>query len=420
MKKATKVLVVDDSPVINQLLTENIKSQLHLDVVSAYTMKEAIDAVSVHPNQFFVAILDLTLPDAPHGEVVDALLALGIRPIILTANMSDDLHDEMMAKAIIDYVVKRNLGEMQYVIDQVQRLYENFNRRILIVDDSRLSRKLLRSLLERHNFTVEEAIHPEQGLMLLKNNPIYHLLITDYNMPKMNGAEFIGKVRGTFSRQELAILGVSTVGGGRVSVQMLKAGANDFITRPFMHEEFYCRVNQNIDGIASYQKLKNQAFRDFLTHLYNRRYMFETGNGLYENAKRDNITIATAMIDIDYFKKVNDTYGHSVGDDMLKHVSKMLTKHFRDGDVVARIGGEEFCVLCINVDKESAEALFERLRYRIMATPLEVNGLSISISVTVSIGYTLDLNESFEAMVGRADELLYQAKNNGRNRVVSN
>lgn len=416
VEKATKVLVVDDSPVINQLLSENIKSQLHLDVVSAYTMKEAIAAVSLNPNQFFVAILDLTLPDAPHGEVVDALLTLGIRPIILTANMSDDLHDEMMAKAIIDYVVKRNLGEMQYVIDQVQRLYENFDRRILIVDDSRLSRKLLRSLLERHNFTVEEAIHPEEGLKLLKNNPDFHLLITDYNMPKMTGAEFIAKVRCTFSRQELAILGVSTVGGGRVSVQMLKAGANDFITRPFMYEEFYCRVNQNIDGIASYQMLKNQAFRDFLTDLYNRRYMFETGNRLYENVKRENITIATAMIDIDYFKKVNDTFGHSVGDDMLKHVSKIFTKHFRDGDIIARIGGEEFCALCINVNEDSAAILFERLRYRVMATPLQVNGLSVS--VTVSIGYTLDLNDSFEGMVNKADELLYKAKNAGRNRVA--
>jgi diguanylate cyclase (GGDEF)-like protein len=123
-----------------------------------------------------------------------------------------------------------------------------------------------------------------------------------------------------------------------------------------------------------------------------------------------------AIIDIDYFKNVNDTCGHGVGDDMLKHVSKMLMKHFRDGDIVARIGGEEFCVLCINVDKESAETLFERLRYRVMATPLDVKGLSVS--ATISIGYTLDLNESFEAMVVKADELLYKAKNSGRNKFV--
>lgn len=414
--KANKVLVVDDSLVINKILTESITTDLHLDVVSVFDMTGAIKAISDHPDQFFVAILDLNLPDAPDGQIVQAMVTLGIRPIILTATLSDDLHDEMMSKPIIDYVIKRNLSEMQYVIDLVQRLYENYERHILIVDDSRLSRKLLRSLLERHNFSVTEATTPEQGLSILASaKQRFDLIVVDYNMPSMPGYEFIAKVRSEHSRHELAIIGISAVGSGTVSVQMLKSGANDFISRPFMHEEFYCRVNQNIDAINSYRRLQEQAFNDQLTGLYNRRYLSETGNSLFENAKRNNLTMGVAVADIDNFARVNEQFGHNVGDHAIKHVSSLMCKHFREGDTVARIGGEVFCLIFLNVDEGSAPDVLERLRSCIESIPLVVDNQRIPL--TVSIGYTLALGESFEAMVKRAEELLGTAKATGKNRV---
>ncbi len=416
MKRPNKVLVVDDSRVINSILTENISSQLHLDVVSAFSMEEAMNAIIGHRKDFFVAILDLNLPDAPHGEIVQAMLTLGIRPIILTGNTSDDLHDEMMELPIVDYVVKRNLNEMQYVIDLVQRLYDNFDRHVLVVDDSKSSRKLIRTLLERHNFNVEEAVDGLEGLDKLNSHQGYSLIITDYNMPNLNGVGFIGKAREKYSRNDVAIIGISGVGTGSVSVRMLKAGANDFINRPFLHEEFYCRVNQNIDFIYSYKKLREQAFRDFLTNLYNRRFLFETGAGLFENARRQNISLAVAMIDIDNFKKVNDVHGHKVGDMMLQHVAVVINRLFRDADIVARVGGEEFCALCVNISEEDATNLFERLRKTVMGSPLKVGELTIE--VTISVGFTVELTESFNTMMAIADGLLYQAKRQGRNQVA--
>ena len=413
--KPNKVLVVDDSLVINKILTESINNDLHLDVVSAFDMKGAIKAIAENPEQFFAAVLDLNLPDAADGQIVQAMITLGLRPIILTATMSDDLHDEMMSKPIVDYVIKRNLTEMQYVIDLVGRLYDNFDRNILIVDDSRVSRNLIRSLLERHNYSVVDVATVEEGFEQLSNGPKFDLIIVDYNMPTMPGFEFISKVRSDFQRQELAVIGISTVGSGTVSVQMLKAGANDFISRPFMHEEFYCRVNQNIDAISSFRRLNEQAFSDSLTGLYNRRYMFEAGRKLYENAKRDNLTIAVAMLDIDYFKKLNEEHGHKVGDLALKHLAELFKKHFREADIIARLGGEEFCIMCLNVDEGSVVQIFERFRNRVMATPMRANGRTIAF--TVSIGFTLDLSSTFEAMVGIADHQLYQAKNQGRNQV---
>lgn len=412
-----KVLVVEDSPVINKILTENIEKQLGLEVTSVFNLTDAKEAIMRHSRMFFVAILDLTLPDAPHGEVVEEVLALGIKPIILTANMSDDLHDKMMAKPIIDYAVKRNLSEMQYVLDLVERLHLNFERRILVVDDSASSRALLRSLLERHNFTVIEADEPLLALDIIQCNPPFDLIITDFNMPNMTGASFITKVREKYTRQDVAIIGISTIGDGKVSIQMLKAGANDFITRPFVNEEFYCRVNQNIDAISSFHKMEQLAFKDFLTQLYNRHYLFNHGKKKFTDAQKHQQGLAVAMMDIDYFKKINDSYSHQAGDEVLKFVAGEIQQIFAGEHIVARVGGEEFCVLCLDKSVGQSVSLFEKLRRLIMDTPILWQQHAINVSI--SIGVTFACDGELEAAISKADALLYQAKASGRNRVVN-
>ena len=234
----SKVLVVEDSRSINGLLSKSITSQLHIDVVSANSMQQAKQILEQQADQFFAAILDLNLPDAPDGEVVDAVLEFGVPPIILTGSMSDNLHDEMMDKPIIDYVIKRNLNEIEYVIALVKRLRDNQGRKALVVDDSRSSRLVLAALLKRHYFEVYTACDGVDALNVLAQHNDIQLLVTDFNMPKMDGIELTSKVRATYTRSELAIIGISAFGGGTTSVKFLKAGANDFITRPFLHEEF--------------------------------------------------------------------------------------------------------------------------------------------------------------------------------------
>ena len=257
MNRPKKVLVIEDSQSLNDLISQSISSQLGIEVDSAKSLKEAIELVSPNLHDYFVAIVDLNLPDAENGEVVDAIISLGIRPIILTASLSDNTHDEMLEKPIIDYVIKRNLNEIQYVIDMVKRLNENFDRKVLVVDDSKTSLALIKSLLERHYLTVDTALNGSEAIDLLNKNPGYTLVITDFNMPEMNGAELTAKIRNDYSRNELAIIGISSVGAGPISIQLLKSGANDFIYRPFLHEEFYCRVNQNIDTVRHYNESMN-------------------------------------------------------------------------------------------------------------------------------------------------------------------
>ncbi len=413
---ANKVLIVEDSRAINKMLAHHIATQLHIDVESAASMQEAKQILDAQGDQFFVAILDLNLPDAPNGEIVDVVLDLGIPPIILTGSICDDLHDEMLEKPIVDYVVKRNLNEIEYVIETVQRLRENMGRKVLVVDDSKSSRRLLSSLLQRHYLNVLEACDGVEALDVLAEHDDIILMVTDYNMPRMDGMELITKAREKWSRHELAIIGISTSGSGTVSVKLLKSGANDFITRPFLHEEFYCRINQNIDAVASYCMLRDAADRDFLTGLFNRKYLFNTGNKLFQNAQRKNITLTAVMIDIDFFKKINDTYGHHVGDMALKHVASIFNQQLREADVIARFGGEEFCLLCVNVNDADAEMLFTRFRKAIADNPLVMN--SLIVPMTVSIGYSMELTDSLDHMIKDADTALYDAKEGGRNRVV--
>lgn len=418
LPKKLKVLVVEDSRALNGMLIHTIQNELKMDAEPAFSLKEAVEILDQRHEEFFLAVLDLNLPDASDGEIVDAVLTWGIPPIILTGTLSDDTHDEMMTKPIIDYVVKRNLNEIQYVIDTIERLRENYGRKVLVVDDSKSSRNLIESLLKRHNFQTITAEDGVEALELLRQNRDTCLVITDYNMPNMGGVELVSKIREQSARHELAIIGISGSGSGTVTVQLLKSGANDFISRPFLHEEFYCRVNQNIDVISSYRKLKESATKDFLTGLYNRKYLFETGNLLLQNAKRDNISLSVAMLDVDHFKTINDTYGHQVGDDVLRHLSTLFKELLREADIISRIGGEEFCLLCINIDEDNAFMMLDRLRTTIMNTPFTND--EVTVNITISIGFNTELADTLDHMLGAADAALYDAKETGRNCVIQN
>ncbi len=413
--ETSKVLLVDDSKSIIRLLKERIDKTISVETVVAHTCADAKALIERDAKTFFVAVLDLHLPDAPNGEIVDFVREKGIPVIVLTGSLSDDLRDRMLEKNVFDYVVKQHSTELNYVAQAVKRVYNNQFAKILIVDDSITQRQYLHRLLDIHKFQIFEAKNGVDALEVLDQNPDITLVLTDYNMPKMDGLELISRIRRQYSRSEMCIIGFSQQGSGALSAKLLKTGANDFITRPFLLEEFYVRLSQNIDLIEQIRTIRDSANRDYLTGVFNRKYLFEAGDNLYENAKRGNIPLATAMVDIDFFKKINDTYGHFMGDLAIKKVCQTLKDSFRKTDIVARYGGEEFCVLA-NVDAKLAKSLFERVRRRIEA--LTISHGEVSIKLTVSIGVTLKLGKDLEQMLSHADARLYHAKESGRNNVV--
>ena len=172
----------------------------------------------------------------------------------------------------------------------------------------------------------------------------------------------------------------------------------------------------NLQLVEVLRELTENANRDFLTRLFNRRHFYEIGSKLYENARRGTLRLTLAMIDIDHMKTINDTHGHLTGDKALKTVSDGLLANLRATDVIARLGGEEFGVLCTDVKPGEAANIFERIRRLIAETriPLETGHCRF----TISTGVTEKMGTDFESMIHDADMLLYQAKEQGRDRVV--
>ncbi len=411
-----RVLIVEDSAMIAEAIRREIFIKLAFESDVARNFEEAKENIERRGKDYFIAVLDLNLPDAQEGEIVDYVMARNIPSIVFTGTFDDELRDRMMTENILDYVVKEGPKAVEYLIHIVQRIYKNQSLKVMVVDDSSTSRKNLAGLLKNQRFNVLEARHGKEALKHLEENPDIKLVITDYNMPVMDGFELISRIRNRYSRDQIAVIGISAYGTGLLSAKFLKKGANDFIIKPFVVEEFYSRVNQNVEVLEYIEEIKKASNVDYLTGLYNRRYFFEMGEKLFENAKRSSFSMTIAMIDIDYFKRVNDTYGHYSGDMVLKFIAKLLADNLRTADVLARYGGEEFCVITTNMDKEKAGILFERLRKLVEEKEIQIE--SEKISVTISMGVTTQIADSLDETLNYADILLYQAKEEGRNRVV--
>jgi len=412
-----KVLIVEDSRAIVNAVTTYLKNIIGVEPVVAMSLAEAEEHLANAADEFFCSILDLNLPDAPDGEIVDAVHKYELPIIVLTGMIDESVRKVMREKMVLEYVVKRDMEEIEHVAYLVGRLYENQQIKVMVVENTIPFQKYIKGLLENYRYQVLLAENGHHGLELLAEHPDVSLIITDSDMPEMNGVTMIREIRKKYRREDLAIIGLSNATSSDVTVNLLKAGANDFIAKSFEMEEFYCRVTQNTNMVSYMRHVRDAATQDFLTKIYNRRYLFELGEQLYANARRDLITIAVALIDADYFKKVNDNHGHAMGDLALVEIASTLKNSLRKSDVVARFGGEEFVCVAIIKKEEDALPLFEKLRSNVEAIELYTN-TGERVPITVSVGVTTQLSESFDDMLKLADSAVYDAKDAGRNRVA--
>lgn len=399
-----RVLIVEESVMIAEAIRREISAKLKFECDVALNFKQAKEKIKRSGEEYFMAILGLNLPDAPEGEIVDHVLAQNIPSLVFTATLNDEIREKMMAENILDYVVKEGQQTVDYLIHVVHRIYKNQSTKVMVVDDSSTSRTMLAGLLKNQRFQVLETGNGKKALELLEDHGDIKMVIMDLNMPGMDGFELTTRIRQRYARDQLAVIGLSAYGSGLLSAKFLKKGANDFINKPFVKEEFNSRINQNIEMLEYIDEIKRASNVDYLTGLYNRRYFFQVGGKMFENARRANFSMTTAMIDIDHFKQVNDTYGHYSGDMVLKYIGKLLSDNLRTADLLARFGGEEFCLITTNMDKKKANVLFERLRRLMEQEKIPTENDRVS--------------DSLEATINRADKMLYQAKQKGRNRVV--
>lgn len=414
MKKA---LIVEDNKLMGSLVKQAVEKRLGYDVSWVHSYAAATKLLPESGADFSVALLDVNLPDAPNGEIIDFVLARGVPVIVFTGGRGDMAQDHFWSRRIVDYVFKDGPDKLDYIVGLIKRLESNKLVKVLVVDDSGFSRDLICGLLRVHNYQIVEAGSGEEALALLENNRDIQMMITDYRMPGMDGFELVRLVRRRFSREQLSIIGISAQDNKKLPSQFIKNGANDFLTKPFMVEEFYCRVTQNIQTLEYIRTIQEISYRDHLTSLHNRRYFFDSSAYLFELAKRQQKPLTIAMIDIDHFKKVNDTYGHETGDVVLMEVAAVLKGRMRKSDIVARFGGEEFCVFAYDLNPAQAFEMFNGLRVTISRLRIKVGGQRIQ--VTVSIGLCIEIQSSLDQMIKTADDMLYQAKDNGRNRVVA-
>lgn len=411
-----RILLVEDNKTLAKLLAKKMEKSIDANIDVAYTMKEAAALIAKHDN-YFISLLDLNLPDAPDGEIVDYVLSKGILGIVLTGNIDEDTKKKFIDKDIVDYVYKSNLNDVNYIFTTIDRLFKNRRHKVMIVDDAMMMRNAAKKILESQQFSkVFAAAHGEEALAYFEDNPDISLVLTDYNMPVIDGLELTTKLRDKFSKNDLGIIALTGASEEGLASSFLKHGANDFVTKPFIKDELICRVNHLIESLENIQIIGNMANTDFMTGAYNRRYFFEHADKYIAEADLNNTPYAIAMLDIDFFKKVNDTYGHDAGDLVIKKLAKSLNDDTKGSDIVARFGGEEFCVLLKDITKEEAVAKFVKIRTKIAQSSTYYKDQEINF--TISIGLTFSGGEAkLEELIEQSDDALYNAKENGRNRV---
>lgn len=410
-----KVLLVEDSKFFAKMLSQTISDSLGFDVEWKQTYAEATEAIDCCKDDYLVALLDLTLPDAPNGEIVHYATQKDVPSIIFTGGFDDKLRSCFLQWNIVDYILKNSAASVELLLEVLDRIYKNLSHTVLVVDDSRSMREGVARLLRTQLFNVLTAESGLDALNILKQTPDIKLIVTDYSMPQMTGIELIEEIRKNHCKSELAIIGMSAAEDPLLSARLIKSGANDFVSKPFQVEEFQCRVGHAIEMLENIEIIRDLSFKDPLTRLFNRRYFFENVDRFTEQARENRQQISVAMLDIDFFKQVNDTFGHEGGDVVLERVSDLMRSAFSESAITCRFGGEEFCILMAHTTDEDVLNRFDQFREAIEDE--EIPFEDSVIRVTISIGLCSE-PDSIESMLKLADSRLYAAKESGRNRVV--
>jgi len=242
------------------------------------------------------------------------------------------------------------------------------------------------------------------------------VILLDLSLPDSSGIDTVSNVRSI--SKSLPIIVLTGIDNDELGEQAIQQGAQEYLNKNELSGRMLARIiKYAIKRKKMDEKLETLALTDPLTGLYNRRYFFERGWNEYVRARRYQHHLAVIMLDLDFFKQINDKYGHACGDMVLMRVAKLFSQTLRDVDLVARFGGEEFIILIPETDKAGVDFVAQRIRQEIYDTPMEHNGKNFNISASLGIALVEDVVGDFETMINQADIALYYAKENGRNRV---
>ena len=292
--------------------------------------------------------------------------------------------------------------------------------KVLYVEDNKEERDLTVEILENFFSDITVATNGEEGFEKFQNSD-FDLVLTDINMPKVDGITLTRMIREIDKRVPIVI--ITAYNQTDFLINSIDLGVSNYILKPFELEQFMLAIkkvsNKLTDEKERNRLISEKIHYDFLTKLYNRRYFNEVANNYFKSSMRKKESLCVIMIDIDNFKKINDIYGHLVGDEVLKELSSKMKQSVRSSDILARFGGEEFVILLPDTEQSGAVELAEKLRKEAHDIKIETKSKGV-ITFTISLGIScLKHNEdsSIEDILKRADTALYDAKFSGKDRV---
>jgi len=451
-----RVLVVDDVAANVKLLEARLSAE-YFDVVTAMSGTEAL--ALCEKAECDIVLLDVMMPDMDGFEVCRRLKASPsthhIPVIMVTAldHPSDRVRgleagaDDFLTKPVSDVALVarvRSLARLKMMTDEL-RMRALTSRdigindpdtsavgdagragRILVVDDRVSSYERLSAMLANEH-TVDIETNPAEVLFHAAEGD-YDMVIVSLALENYDALRLCSQLRSLERTRYLPILAVCEGEDNARMIRGLEIGVNDYLMRPIDRNELQARVRTQVRKKRYTERLRDNvqlsiemAITDPLTGLYNRRYMESHLATQIEQAAARGKPLTVLVIDIDYFKAINDTHGHDAGDDVLREFATRIRKSIRGIDLACRYGGEEFVVVMPETDMAVGTIVAERLRRRIASEPFSIQQGGGSIEVTISIGIaTLDTaDDNAASVLKRADQALYRAKRDGRNRVVA-
>ena len=451
-----RILVVDDLLPNVRLLEARLSAE-YLSVVTATNGPAAIEICK--RGDVDLVLLDVMMPEMDGFEVCRYLKnspATAHLPVVMVTALDQPTDrvkglesgaDDFLTKPVNEIALLarvRSLLRLKIMTDELRTRSANsddiglketvnkamsddgLNGRILLVDDRQTSvDRICRSLQQSHMVVIESD--PTAALINAPEGD-YDLMIVSLSLQGYDALRLCGQIRAIERTRHLPILVIADPDEEKRIVRALDLGVNDYLMRPIDRLELMARTRSQVRRRRysvrlreNVQESMTMAVTDQLTNLYNRRYLTSHLATLMANAAGGRADLCLLILDVDYFKRVNDSHGHDAGDEVLKEFAQRLKKAVRGIDLVCRYGGEEFVVLMPDTDAMVAFRVAERIRTTVAMEPFSIHRGQKTINVTVSIGLgVLDANmTSPNELMKSADMALYRAKSEGRNRVVS-
>lgn len=532
-----KLLIVDNSNIIITVLKELFLKNNDFKIYTARSFEDAKQLIK--KNTFFAAISNIVLPGALNGELLELLKDNNVPTVVLTSKIDDVLIKTMRKLQVVDYLTKNSSYELESAYNLINILNYIKGLEVLVVEDSLVIAQQIKSTLESLLLTVHIAKNGLEALEVLDNNKNISLIVTDYLMDEMNGLELIKSIKKLKVFEYIPIFVISVDDSNSLKINLFKNGANDFLKKPILEEEFktkiinifsnmkhmddierfnsildesviysvtdiegkiknvskaFCKISgysrdeliNNSHSIIRHPDMEKSFFKDMwtvlkdgkkwhgeiknlkkdgnyywvntmiepnfdnknhmigytsireditdkkliyelsitdgLTSLYNRRHFNDITTSIIKDTFRTNKVFAFVLLDIDHFKKYNDTYGHQAGDNALIAVSDSLKNTFkRSNDSIFRLGGEEFGILIKANSKADILLLAHEAIKNIELLNIEHKENSPKSVLTASFGLSImlvDHNVGLDTIYKKTDDALYKAKNTGRNKIV--